>query len=98
MELSKYPTARRDLAIVVDNHITIDKISECVKKSATDLLQKFQLFDEYTGKGIDSGRKSLAFGIILQNQTRTLKDSEVDTIIARVIKSLEMELGATLRE
>jgi len=96
--LSKFPTVRRDLAIVVDNNVSMWSIHECVKKSAPNILRKFQLFDEYRGKGIDSGRKSLAFGLTLQNQERTLKDEQIDTIVARVMESLEIELGATLRE
>ncbi|MFV2054939.1 MAG: phenylalanine--tRNA ligase subunit beta [Thiohalomonadales bacterium] len=96
--LSKFPTIRRDLAIVVDENVNMQSIRTCVKKSASNILREFQLFDEYRGKGIDSGRKSLAFGLTLQKQDRTLKDDEVDTIVARVMKSLEIELGATLRE
>ena len=96
--LSKYPTIRRDLAIVVDEAVTMSMVGNCVKKIASNSLKKFQLFDEYRGKGIDSGRKSLAFGITLQNHDRTLTDEEVDTIIAKVIGALEKDLDATLRE
>ena len=96
--LSKYPAIRRDLAIVVDDAITMSMVGNCVKKIASNSLKKFQLFDEYRGKGIDSGRKSLAFGITLQNHDRTLTDEEVDTIIAKVIVALEKDLDATLRE
>lgn len=96
--LSKYPAIRRDLAIVVDESVSMSRVGDCVKKIAADSLKKFQLFDEYRGKGIDSGRKSLAFGITLQNHDRTLTDAEVDTIIARIIMALEQELEAKLRE
>jgi len=96
--VSKFPAIRRDLAILVDDAITAKMISDCVKKNTSNLLKKFQLFDEYKGKGIDSGRKSLAFGITLQDHDRTLVDSEVDTIIAKVVSALEQELGGTLRK
>ena len=96
--LSKYPAIRRDLAIVVNDDVSMSMVGNCVKKIASKSLKKFQLFDEYRGKGIDSGRKSLAFGITLQNHDRTLTDEEVDTIIAKVIVALEKDLDATLRE
>jgi len=96
--VSKYPAIRRDLAILVEESITAQMVGECVKKNTSNLLKKFQLFDEYKGKGIDSGRKSLAFSITLQDHDRTLVDTEVDTIIAKVISALEQELGGTLRK
>jgi len=96
--ISKFPAIRRDLAILVDEKVSAQMVGDCVKKNTSNLLKKFQLFDEYKGKGIDSGRKSLAFGITLQDHDRTLVDSEVDTIIAMVISALEQELGGTLRK
>jgi len=56
------------------------------------------LFDVYQGKGIDSGRKSIALGLTLQHYSRTLEDNEVDSLIQRVVDAIEQELGGTLRE
>jgi len=97
-ELSKYPAIRRDIAITIDDTIPSIIIRECIEKSAGKLLQQLQLFDVYTGKGVDSGRKSLALGLTLQEFSRTLNDTEIAALIERVLKDLNNKLGATLRE
>jgi len=96
--VSKYPAIRRDLAIVVDRSVTAQNVQECVRKAAPQTLQKVELFDMYTGEGIDSGRKSLAIGLTLQDLSRTLTDSDVDAVMERVIRALEAEVRATLRQ
>jgi phenylalanyl-tRNA synthetase beta chain len=62
------------------------------------LLREVRLFDVYQGNKIDSGRKSLALGLILQASSQTLTDKDVDETIGRVLERLELELGATLRD
>ena len=62
-----------------------------------DQLVNLELFDEYRGEGIDSGRKSLALGLTLQDSSRTLKDNAVDAILDRVVGALSSELAAQLR-
>ena len=62
-----------------------------------DLIRDLRLFDVYRGQGVEQGRKSLAIGLILQAESRTLTDDEVDAVIQRVISALERKLGATLR-
>ena len=62
------------------------------------MLIDLQLFDEYRGKGIDSGRKSLALGLTLQDSSRTLKDSDVEGVIQRVVSALVTRVGANLRQ
>ncbi|MEJ2347161.1 MAG: phenylalanine--tRNA ligase subunit beta [Gammaproteobacteria bacterium] len=96
--LSKYPSIRRDLAVVVDEGVSARQLRDCVREAVPDLLQEMRIFDVYRGKGIDSGRKSLAFGLILQESSRTLTDSEVDAAIDRVVAKLKQELGAALRD
>lgn len=96
--LSKYPEVRRDLAIVVDEEISIQAIKECVTGAASELLEQFQIFDVYTGKGVDKGRKSIAFGLILQGFSRTLTDQDVDDEIEKVVTALKLNFTATLRE
>ena len=61
------------------------------------LLEELKVFDIYRGKGIDSGRKSFTLGLTLQDSSRTLKEHEVDAVIARVVSALQTELGAQLR-
>jgi phenylalanyl-tRNA synthetase beta chain len=96
-ELSKFPALRRDLALVVADDVPARTVMECVQKTAGELLVNLELFDEYRGKGIDSGRKSLALGLTLQDSSRTLKEAEVDAVVSRVIAALQTDLGAQLR-
>jgi phenylalanyl-tRNA synthetase beta chain len=69
-----------------------------VRKSAGEMLRDLKIFDVYTGKGIDSGRKSIAMGLILQHPSRTLVDTEVEEVIQIVITGLKKEFSAVLRE
>ncbi len=96
-ELSKYPAIRRDLAVVVDEAVSAEQVCACVKSAVPDYARQVQLFDVYRGKGIDSGRKSLALGLTLQAPSRTLTDLEVDEIMKNILASLNNELGGTLR-
>jgi len=96
--LSKFPAIRRDLAIVVAADISYDQVRECAASAASDLLRDLVLFDVYQGPKIDSGKKSLAFGLILQASSRTLTDREVDATVSRVLARIESELGAKLRD
>jgi phenylalanyl-tRNA synthetase beta chain len=95
--ISKYPAIRRDLAIIVDEQVTSQDIVDCISQVAGELLVNLELFDEYRGEGIDSGRKSLALGLTLQDSSRTLKDNAVDAILDRVVGALSSELAAQLR-
>jgi len=97
-DISRFPAIRRDLAVVVDEMLPAENVLKCVARMAGNLLVNLELFDEYRGKGIDSGRKSLALGLTLQDSSRTLKDSEVEELLARVITALETEFGARLRQ
>ncbi len=97
LPISRYPAIRRDLAVIVDEKITSQKIVDCVRDSAGELLVNLELFDEYRGEGIDSGRKSLALGLTLQDSSRTLKDKAVDALLDRVVENLSSRLGAQLR-
>lgn len=97
-ELSRFPAVRRDIAVVIDNSVPVDAVLTIIRRVAPDTLQELKLFDLYTGKGIDSGRKSLAMGLTLQADSRTLTDSEVDAALGSILATLEAELGATLRD
>ena len=94
---SKFPSVRRDLAIVLDENISSEKVIGCVREAAGELLQDVTLFDLYRGTSIDSSRKSMALGLIFQNPSRTLTDADVDKIIGSVVRGLERNLGATIR-
>src|SRR5690606_30529892 len=95
--LSRYPSVRRDLAFVVPENVTWSAVSAAVKAAAGAILRDLVLFDRYQGKGVESGFKSLAMGLILQDESRTLTDSDVDAVVAAVTESLQREHGARIR-
>lgn len=97
-EYSKFPSLRRDIAAVVDDDVSADRLLECVRRATGDALSSVRIFDIYRGKGIDSGRKSVALGLILQDRSRTLTDTEADRIVSSTTRQLEHELKATIRE
>ncbi len=97
-ELSRFPAIRRDLALVVDEAVSADLITASVRAAAGECLSDLQLFDVYKGKGIDSGKKSLALGLTLQDSSRTLTDEEVDGIVQQVLSSLREQFEASLRD
>ncbi len=97
-EISKYPSIRRDLALVVEQTISAAKVIAAIRQSAGELLIDCQLFDLYQGKGIEVGKKSLAIGLIFQAVSRNLTESEIDTLIGQILSTLEQSLGAKLRK
>jgi len=96
--LSRFPEVRRDLAILVDEKTPVAEILAVIDESSSDLVKETQLFDIYTGKGVEEGRKSVAFGLILQEFSRTLTDNEVDSEIENIVSTLNQQFAATLRE
>lgn len=97
-EISRFPAIERDLAIVVNADIPASSVINVVRKSAGSWLADLQLFDDYRGEGIDSGRKSLGLGLILQDSSRTLKEEEVEGVLDNVLQALQQELGGELRQ
>ena len=97
-ELSKYPSIRRDLAILVDEKITYQQVRDCIMQVAPAFLKDIRLFDVYTGDNIDSGVKSLALSLILQETSKTLSDQEVEMAVTLVLNNLSTELKARLRD
>ncbi len=76
--LSKYPSIRRDLALVVDDRVSSQQLTDIIQTEIAEILVDLRIFDVYHGKGVDSGRKSVALGLILQESSRTLTDQEVE--------------------
>jgi phenylalanyl-tRNA synthetase beta chain len=95
--LSKYPSVRRDLAFVVPEAVTWDAMRATARKAAGQALRGLELFDRYAGKGVENGFKSLAMALILQDESRTLTDRDVDAVVAAVIAALQGEHGAAIR-
>ena len=95
--LSRYPSVRRDLAVVVPDAVAWAAVAACVKAAAGPSLRDLRLFDRYAGKGVESGFKSFAMGLILQDEARTLTDRDVDAVVASVTAALERDHGAAIR-
>ena len=95
--LSRFPSIRRDLALVVDDGVPEAQIRTAIRRSAGEILQNIVLFDVYRGKGVAEGARSLGIGLILQDFSRTLTDGECDDAVARVVADLERDFGARLR-
>jgi phenylalanyl-tRNA synthetase beta chain len=98
MELARFPSADRDIAIVVDETFMASEIEEEIKEAGTGLVDEIWIFDLYRGKNIPSGKKSLAFGIKYRLPDRTLTDEEVSEVHARITASLKKRFGAELRK
>ncbi|WP_126455304.1 phenylalanine--tRNA ligase subunit beta [Sulfuriflexus mobilis] len=97
-EVSRYPSIRRDIAIIVNEAVAAENVCNTIRMAAGDKLHNLELFDVYSGKGIDSGRKSLALGLTLQATSRTLTDSDVEAVLEAVLSALKSEYDATLRD
>lgn len=96
--VAKFPTVRRDIAILVSKQISAAEIYNEVVKLAGNLLNQCILFDIYTGKGVPVGQTSMALGLILQAPDRTLVEAEVKPLIETIITGLKQRFAATLRE
>jgi phenylalanyl-tRNA synthetase beta chain len=97
-KISKFPSVRRDLAIVVDESLPLAVLQENVTVSASGLLSELRVFDVYRGPGIETGRKSIALGLILQDSSRTLTDVDADAVVTAVVARLRDVLSATIRD
>jgi phenylalanyl-tRNA synthetase beta chain len=96
-EVSKFLPVRRDIAIVVDADLPVQAIVDAVNSARIPLVQQIQLFDIYQGKGIAENKKSLAFLVLMQDTHKTLLDIEAETAMAELLKLLEKQFGASLR-
>jgi phenylalanyl-tRNA synthetase beta chain len=97
-KISKFPSVRRDLAIVVDESVPLAVLQENVTVSASGLLSELRVFDVYRGPSIETGRKSVALGLILQDSSRTLTDIDADAVVTAVATRLRDVLSATIRD
>jgi phenylalanyl-tRNA synthetase beta chain len=98
LEVSRFPAIRRDLAVVVDESLPLAQLKENVSVTARGLLRELRVFDIYRGPKIEATRKSIALGLILQENSRTLTDQEADAVVAAVKERLASEFGATIRD
>ena len=98
-QISKFPQIRRDLSMIVDDEVSAAQIEAEVRKVvSTDWLKAFDIFDVYTGESIPEGKKSLAIALTLQDNNRTMVDSEINAIISAIINKLNEEFSIILRD
>jgi phenylalanyl-tRNA synthetase beta chain len=96
--LSKFPSVRRDLALIVKEEVAIDQIISCIKGCQEATLQDIVVFDVYRGKGIETGYKSIALSLTFQDHAQTLTDSEIDAIFSKILDTLKNKISAKLRD
>lgn len=95
--LPKYPTTSRDLAMLVDVDVNAADIEKAMTKAAGQNLTQITLFDVYTGKQVEEGKKSLAFSLTFQSNDKTLTDAEIDPAIEKIVAKLQKDFNANLR-
>ncbi|MBP3413452.1 MAG: phenylalanine--tRNA ligase subunit beta [Oscillospiraceae bacterium] len=95
--LPKYQAATRDIAVVCDEAVTVAQLEDCIRSTGGKLLREVKLFDIYRGKGIEEGKKSVAFSLSLRADDRTLTDVDVESVVSPILSKLETELNAKLR-
>ncbi|HFE36895.1 MAG TPA: phenylalanine--tRNA ligase subunit beta [Gammaproteobacteria bacterium] len=96
--VSKFPSIKRDLALVVNEDIAAGTVLAEVNRSGGKYLQHVEIFDIFCGKGVAAGSKSLAMSLTIQDDTKTMTDADIEQIIQKILVSLHDSIGATLRE
>ena len=95
--LPKFPSVKRDLALLLDQKITFKEIYDLAFQSERNLLKDVGLFDVYQGDKLPEGKKSYAVSFVLQDNNKTLEDRQIDKIMQKLQQSFEKNLGAVLR-
>lgn len=95
--IAKFPAVTRDIAVIVDENILVSSIADIIKKCSGKLLEDLQLFDVYKGEQIPKGKQSVAYSAIYRANDRTLKDDDINKFMNKIVKLLDIELGAQLR-
>ena len=96
-EISKFPKVRRDLSLLIDEKISFEDLKKIAVKIDKRILRSVDLFDVYEGDKLPKGKKSYALSFIFSDNEKTLKDQEVDTVMDKLIKVLNDQVGAELR-
>ena len=96
-DISKFPSVSRDLALLIDKNVEFEQIEQIARQTEKKLLKSVELFDVYEGKNLPDGKKSYAVNFILQDETKTLNDKQIEAIMTKLINNLKQKLGAELR-
>lgn len=98
VEMSKYPSIRRDISLSVDLEVSAQDLIDCIYAVKSEIVQDVFVFDVYTGREVRSNLKSVALGLILQDFSRTLVEQDVEDLIDKVLNQLKTDYNAVLRE
>ncbi len=96
-DIPKYPAVRRDLALLLNESTHFEEVYKIAKQTEKKLLKEIHLFDVYQGKNLPEGKKSYAVSFIIQDESKTLNDKEIEKIMSKLQMNFENQLGATLR-
>lgn len=97
-EVSRYPEVRRDLSLVLDKAVKFETIKELIYRTENRLIKDLLVFDVYEGDKIPEGKKAYALGFVLQDETKTLTDEEIDRVMKHLMETFERSLGAMIRK
>ena len=96
-DISKFPSVSRDLALLIDKSVQFEQIEQIARQTEKKLFKSVELFDVYEGKNLPAGKKSYAVNFILQDESKTLTDKQIDAIMTKLINNIKQKLGAELR-
>ncbi|QGM80446.1 phenylalanine--tRNA ligase subunit beta [Otariodibacter oris] len=97
-EISRYPANKRDIAIVVDNHVPAGDILETCREAGGEKLVAVNLFDVYQGANLAEGKKSLAISLVIQDTEKTLEEDQINAVVQFVVEALAQRFNACLRD
>ena len=97
-EISKFPSIKKDLALIVDKDKTAGEVAMAIKKASGSVLTKVELFDVYTGVNVGLNKKSLAYTLTFEDPKKTLTDEEINAELNKIIDALSKKMGAELRK
>ena len=96
-ELPKYPSVKRDLALLIDRGIKFSQIRDIALRTEKNILHEINLFDVYENDSLGKNKKSYAVSFILRDELKTMTDKNIDKIMNNLIRAFETELGAQIR-
>ena len=97
-EITKFPAVQRDLAIVVDKQLAYEKVEQAVKNTGIQKLQSIKLFDVFESDKLGAGKKSFAVNFTFLDKEKTLTDTEIDSMMQKIMHTFEQELSAEIRK
>ena len=96
-EVSKFPSVKRDLSLLIDKKISFKQLNQIAKETEKNILKSVTLFDVYEGDKLPEGKKSYALSFLLEDKTKTLTDKYIDKVMNKLILSYENKVGAEVR-